>query len=71
MTKKYETQGARIIRRYNAGDQLTDLEVAVGIEMMLAVEQATIKLGPVFELARREASRLLIGLNDIYYARKR
>lgn len=65
-----ESKGARIHRKYVAGDKLTDAEVLFGRKLFKRAADALFGTGPVFSLAAKEANRLYLALDDIAEARK-
>lgn len=65
-----EAKGARIYRKYVAGDKLTDAEVIYGRQLFKRAADALFGTGPVFSLAAKEANRLYLALDDIAEARK-
>lgn len=63
--------GGKIYYRYMRGDHLTDSEVDQGMEIFKKLADAALAAGPAFAIAFKEANRVYLGLQDIYFARRR
>lgn len=56
---------------YCNGDRISDAKIVQAIEDFTAAHTALLKLGPCFEVSRKEIGRCLMWLEDIKHARDR
>ncbi len=59
-----------IYTKYCNGDHITDEELPVAIKDYVNAYEALMKLGPCFEVSRKEIARVFQWLDDVQIARK-
>lgn len=61
----------KIYQKWCAGDTINNVELAQAIVDYTAAHDALLKLGPAFEISRKEICRVLISLEGFKQARER
>lgn len=63
-------KASKVYDKYIKGDNLSDAEIAAGIEHFRMLSTLALQAGPVFKLASNEANRVAIALEGFQQARK-